>query len=192
MKRISFVSLIIIGILVVTVSFSMAEKKKGLEKKIAPAMETEKVTESAAPATETKTLEVKPTMEMKLPPKADLRVDVIHSSRCPCDMAGVDAFYVPDIMVDVSNGGGAETTSTLVVTYTDVFAGPQTITKSVSALKGYPTNPWAIQMFKVLDRPALVKKSTGIKAEIKVTSPTMDTNPANNTKTVNECDMMVY
>jgi hypothetical protein len=104
----------------------------------------------------------------------------------------VDAFYVSNILVDVANASGSPTTSTLTVTYHDLNFGPKTITKTISSLSPYPTNPWALQMFKMLDQPALVKKSTGIKAEIQPTAPTTDSNPANNVKTIHECGYMVY
>ena len=60
--------------------------------------------------------------------KTDLRVDVIHSSRCTnCDLPGIDAFYMGNILVDVSNhkaaGVGVATESILTVTYFDLMQG---------------------------------------------------------------------
>ena len=171
-----------IAILIVLITFCLAittstaaDKKKIAPTKIAPS----KVTDIGK-------------MVVKLPPRADLKVDVIHAYRCACDLDGVDAFYMSNIMVDLSNGSGVATTSTLTVTYYDVLAGPQTVSKSISSLNPYPTNPWALQRFVVVSHPVLVKKSVGIKAEIKPTSPTTDSNPANNIKVVKRCDVMVY
>lgn len=126
-------------------------------------------------------------------PKADLRVDVIHSTSCACDLPGIDAFYMGNILVDVSNGSGAATAGTLTVTYHDLSVGHMvTVTKPISTLNPYPTNPWCLQMFKVVDTPVLVKKSVGIKAEIKPSPPVTDSNPANNVKIEKRCAPMVY
>lgn len=134
----------------------------------------------------------------KIPiPMTDLKIDAIHSSRCKYDLSDVDAFYVADIMVDVSNNyiqkGGGSTTAILKVTYHDLLTGhPVTVTKNISTLNPYPTDPWRIQMLKVVDHPVLVKKSTGIKAEIQITGMAADSNPSNNVKTVHKCQQMIY
>lgn len=130
--------------------------------------------------------------------KTDLRVDVIHSSRCPCELPGVNAFYMANIMVDVSNhkvgGVGAPTESILTVTYFDLMQGKMvTITKNLPKMNPYPTNPWTLQRFVVVNTPVLVKKSLGIKAVIKPKSTSItDPVPVNNTKIVKKCMVMVY
>lgn len=136
-------------------------------------------------------------LQLKL--KTDLRVDVIHSSRCAnCDLPGIDAFYMANIMVDVSNhkaaGVGAPTESILTVTYFDLMQGQMvTVTKNLTKMHPYPTNPWTLQRYTVVNHPVLVKKSVGIKAVIKP-KPTniSDPVPANNTKIVKKCMVMVY
>ena len=131
--------------------------------------------------------------------KTDLRVDVIHSSRCAnCDLPGIDAFYMGNILVDVSNhkaaGVGAPTESILTVTYFDLMQGQLvTITKNLRKMHPYPTNPWTLQRYTVVNHPVLVKKSVGIKAVIKPKSTNItDPVPANNMKIVKKCMVMVY
>lgn len=131
--------------------------------------------------------------------KTDLRVDVIHSSRCSnCDLPGIDAFYMGNILVDVSNhkaaGVGAPTESILTVTYFDLMQGQMvTVTKNLPKMHPYPTNPWTLQRYTVVNSPVLVKKSVGIKAEIKPKTTTItDPVPANNIKIVKQCMVMVY
>lgn len=177
MKKISFGTLLMLAALLLVTTVAMAQEKA-------------KPIEMQAP-----TKQIQAVDRVVLPPKADLRIDSIHSTECPCGMRelpGVDAFYVSNILVDVANASGKATTSTLTVTYHDLNFGPKTITKTISSLNPYPTNPWALQMFKVLDQPALIKKSTGIRAEIQPTAPVTDSNPANNVKTVHECSVMIY
>ena len=136
-------------------------------------------------------------LQLKL--KTDLRVDVIHSSRCAsCDLPGIDAFYMGNILVDVSNhkaaGVGVPTESILKVTYFDLMQGQMvTVTKNLTKMHPYPTNPWTLQRYTVVSNPVLVKKSVGIKAEIKP-RPTNITDPvpANNIKIVKKCMVMVY
>jgi hypothetical protein len=130
--------------------------------------------------------------------KTDLRVDVIHSSRCKCDLSDVNAFYMANIMVDVSNhktgGVGAPTESVLTVTYFDMNLGRLvTITKNLPKMHPYPTNPWTLQRYVVVNHPVLVKKSVGITARIKP-RPTNVFDPVstNNVKTVRKCSPMIY
>jgi hypothetical protein len=139
------------------------------------------------------------TARLQLKLKTDLRVDVIHSSRCAnCDLPGIDAFYMGNILVDVSNykaaGVGAPTESILTVTYFDLMQGQMvTITKNLRKMHPYPTNPWTLQRYTVVNHPVLVKKSVGIKAEIKPRNTSIkDPVPANNMKTVKKCMVMVY
>ncbi|MCP5104254.1 MAG: hypothetical protein GY950_12780 [bacterium] len=133
--------------------------------------------------------------------KADLRVDIIHASRClGCerDFSGVNAFYAGNIMVDVSNhkvgGVGASTESILTVTYFDLMQGRMvTVTKNLPKMHPYPTNPWTLQRYVVVNHPVLVKKSVGIKAVIKPKATNItDPVPANNMKIVKKCQIMVY
>ena len=128
----------------------------------------------------------------------DLRVDVIHASRCKCDLSDVGAFYMSNIMVDVSNhklrGVGTTTESVLTVKYFDMNRGRMvTITKNLPRMNPYPKNPWTLQRFMVVNHPVLVKTSVGITAEIKPkTSNVSDPVPANNKKTIKRCSPMIY
>lgn len=174
MKKISVGTLLILAAFLLVATVALAQEKA-------------KPMEMQVPVTK-----LKPVERVVMPPRADLRVDIIHSSSCGCDLPGVDAFYVANILVDVSNGSGASTASKLTVTYYDLNSGPKTIVKDIPSLNAYPTNPWALQRFTVLSQPALIKKSTGIKAEIQPVAPVTDSNPANNVKVTNKCDIMVY
>lgn len=145
-----------------------------------------------------KTIKPVARQDLKLQLKTDLRVDVIHSGRCVCDLPGVAAFYVGNIMVDVSNhkvaGRGVATESVLTVKYFDLMAGRMvTVTKNLPKMHPYPTNPWTLQRYIVVNHPVLVKKSIGISAEIKP-KPTNITDPApgNNKKVIHKCQVMVY
>ncbi|MCP5052138.1 MAG: hypothetical protein GY940_33535 [bacterium] len=139
-----------------------------------------------------------PAGKLQLKFRTDLRVDVIHSSRCKCDLSDVNAFYMANIMVDVSNhktgGVGAATASVLTVKYFDMNQGRMvTVTKNLAVLNPYPKNPWTFQRVVVVNRPVLVKKSVGITAVIKPKSTRVsDPVPANNRKIVRKCSPMVY
>lgn len=138
------------------------------------------------------------TKKLQLLLRTDLRVDVIHSSRCKCDLDDVNAFYMANIMVDVSNhkagNAGVATESVLTVTYYDMNQGKMvTITKNLAKMNPYPTNPWTMQRYVVVNTPVLVKKSIGIKATIKPKASNIsDPVPANNTKIIKKCQVMVY
>jgi hypothetical protein len=100
--------------------------------------------------------------------------------------------------VDVSNhkvaGVGVPTESILTVTYFDLMQGQMvTVTKNLPKMHPYPTNPWTLQRYTVVNHPVLVKKSVGIKAVIKPKSNSInDPVPANNLKIVKKCMVMVY
>jgi hypothetical protein len=128
----------------------------------------------------------------------DLKVDGIFDGQCKCDLADVDALYMSRIAVTVSNNyqqsGGAASTSLLTVTYFDLKLGRQvTQTKNLSALSPHPTNPWVVQETPVVTSPVLIKKSAGIRAEVKPTSPGVtDSNLSNNAMVEHDCKVMVY
>ncbi len=136
--------------------------------------------------------------QLQLKLQTDLRVDVIHASRCACDLPAINAFYMSNIMVDVSNhkvgSKGATTESILTVTYYDLMKGKMvTKTKDLAALKPYPTNPWTFQRYVVVNKPVLVRKLVGITAEIKPKANNVfDPVPANNKKKIEKCQVMVY
>jgi hypothetical protein len=128
----------------------------------------------------------------------DLKVDGIFGPNCKCDISDVDAVYMGRINVTVSNNyqksGGLATQSELTVTYHDLRSGQLvTVKKQLPVIKPYPTNPWVLQEYQVVTSPVLVKKSVGIKAEIKPTSPGVsDSDNSNNSMTVRKCEVMIY
>lgn len=136
--------------------------------------------------------------QLQLATKTDLRVDVIHSTRCACDLPGVDAFYMGNILVDVSNhkfnNVGVATESILKVTYFDLLKGEKVVvTKNLPVMNPYPTNPWALQRVMVVNHPVLIKKSEQLVVKIrpksqKITDPVLD----NNIKKTDRCQGMVY
>ncbi len=182
MKKLTIPTLVILIVFCLFVTLSISADKRKLATQ--PATQKQMLT----PQTQINAGSV----AAKIPKIADLKVDTIHSYNCGCELEGVDAFYMANIMVDVANASGVPTSSTLTLTYHDLVAGPQTVIKSISTLNSYPTNPWALQRFVVVNHPVLVKKSTGIRAEIQPTPPTTESNPVNNVKIVNRCDIMVY
>ncbi len=130
--------------------------------------------------------------------KTDLRVDVVHSSRCACDLRGVDAFYMGNIMVDVSNHKtgnlGVATEAVLKVVYFDLLKGQKVVVKKdLPKINPYPTNPWALQRIVMVNHPVLIKKSEKLIVRIrpkntKITDPDM----TNNVKKIDRCQGMVY
>jgi hypothetical protein len=130
--------------------------------------------------------------------QTDLRMDVIHSSRCICDLPGLDAFYMSNIMVDFSNHKigkmGANTKAIIDVIYYDRILGKKIVVRrKVDLIRPYPTNPWTYQRFVMVSKPVLVKKSFGIKATIMIDTPNIkDPKPANNSKKIYKCQVMVY
>lgn len=182
MKKITIPTLVVLIVFCLSATVSISADKRKL------ATQPKATKQKLTPQTQIKAGSVAAT----IPKIADLKVDTIHSYNCACELEGVDAFYMGNIMVDVANASGIATTSTLTVTYHDLVAGPQTVVKTISTLNPYPTNPWALQRFVVVNHPVLVKKSTGIRAEIQPTPPTTESNPVNNVKIVNRCNIMVY
>lgn len=120
-------------------------------------------------------------------PRTDLRVEGIYASHCKCDLSDVDALYMNEIIVYIGNyppggtGGVDPAQVTLRVTYHDLLTGRlETVTKNVSLGLGKSTP------VGVVSRPVLVKKSTGVRAEVSEAFA-VDPRPANNVKTVREC-----
>jgi len=135
---------------------------------------------------------------VQLATKTDLRVDVVHSTRCACELPGVDAFYMGNILVDVSNykvdNVGVATESILKVVYFDLLKGERVvIQKNLPVMNTYPTNPWAMQRIMVVDHPVLIKKSEQLIVRIKPKNPNI-TDPVqnNSVKKIDRCQGMVY
>lgn len=135
---------------------------------------------------------------LQLALKADLRVDVVHSSRCACDLPGVDAFYMGNIIVDVSNhkhnGMGVAAESVLKVVYFDLIKGQKVvINKDLPKMNPYPTNPWTLQRVMVVNHPVLIKKSEKLIVRIKPKNTNItDPVSTNNVKKIDRCQGMVY
>ncbi|NWF93655.1 MAG: hypothetical protein HXY46_12105 [Syntrophaceae bacterium] len=121
-------------------------------------------------------------------PTTNLGVDNIYASFCKCDLSDLDAFYMNQIIVYVSNhppSGGSGIRSAkgvLKVTYHDLIKGRvETVIRDVEV-------PLGVSLpFGVVTGPVLVKKSLGVKAEVEISGFAVDSYPANNVKTVREC-----
>ncbi|MCP4150125.1 MAG: hypothetical protein GY757_20425 [bacterium] len=105
----------------------------------------------------------------------DLRVDAIYSDESSCILKGIDAFYMSNIKIDVSNhktrGRGAPTESVVVLTYYDLMKEKLvSVEKAIPEMNAFPEKPWVLKGILVVDKPVLVKKNPGIRAEINVTT----------------------
>ena len=119
-------------------------------------------------------------------PSTDLYISKIYGTgtSCPCpELAAAGALFMNGIAVIVANGGAMAAGGTLKLTFFDLSAG-STQTRSVNVP---PIAPNAISDVLVISTPTLIKKSSGIKAEINVTGWAVDVNLANNVMTVNTC-----
>lgn len=136
------------------------------------------------PAVDPKTLQ-----EPMEKPSTNLGVEKIYSSLCKCDLSDVDALYMNQIIVYVSNhapSGGSGISSAkgvLKVTYHDLIKGRlETVSRNVEVPLGMSAP------FGILDGPVLVRKSLGVKAEVQISGFAVDSYPANNVKTVYNCE----
>ncbi|MCK4889130.1 MAG: hypothetical protein KAS97_04305, partial [Candidatus Aminicenantes bacterium] len=124
---------------------------------------------------------------------ADLRVLAIHSYSCICDLVGVDAFYMGNIMVDLANHPykkrGWPTAVVVTLKYFDLMKGKLVkVVKTTQVLNPFPKNTHTLQRFVMVDHPVLVKKSVGISICVKPADSTMkDPVAANNCKLVKQC-----
>lgn len=121
---------------------------------------------------------------------ADPLVETIYALQCPCaqDLGSVNAFLMKDMWVTVFNGvctgnKKAEVTATLKVRYYNLRT-QQWDTKNVPIT--VPAN--SRKAIKIINGKTLVRKSTGITAEIvNIQAPVKDCNLANNKVTVKKC-----
>jgi hypothetical protein len=128
----------------------------------------------------------------KLKLKTDLVVESIYGLSCICDqdLGRVDAFLMNELWVTLGNwpcsdGAKANATGRLKVTYFDLTAGSM-VNRTIS----FTLSGNSRQAIKITNGYLLVKKSSGIKAEIiEINSPVTDCNPSNNSKTVYRCEM---
>jgi len=128
----------------------------------------------------------------------DLRVLAIHSYSCICDLVGVNAFYMGNIMVDLANHPykkrGWPTAVVVTLKYYDLMKGKLVkVVKTTQVLNPFPKNTHTLHRFVMVDHPVLVKKSVGISICVKPADSTMkDPVAANNCKLVKKCSVAVY
>jgi hypothetical protein len=139
------------------------------------------------PAVKRPELKVDPE-QMKL--RTDLSVSHIWSSRCLCteDLASVGAFLMKNMWITIenracTNGNQANASGKLKISYFDMVQG-----RMVNKLVPFTINMNSRTSVKAVTGHVLVKKSTGIKAEIQeVKAPVTDCNSANNRMVVHRC-----
>ncbi|MEN8155130.1 MAG: hypothetical protein ABFR75_14020 [Acidobacteriota bacterium] len=129
---------------------------------------------------------------------ADLRVLAIHSVSCGCDLPGVDAFYMGNIMVDLANHPykkiGWPTAVIVTLKYFDLMKGELVkVVKTTQVLNSFPKNTHTLQRFVMVNHPVLVKKSVGISICVKPANVSIkDPVASNNCKVVKNCSIAVY
>ena len=145
------------------------------------------------PPTRSVTTQVqKPTIKnpVQLQLSADPLVETIYALQCPCaqDLGSVNALLMKDMWVTVFNGvcsGNkmAQVSATLKVRYFNLGT-QQWDEKNVPIT--IPAN--SRKAVKIINGKTLVRKSTGITAEIiNIKAPVKDCNPANNQKSIMTC-----
>lgn len=135
----------------------------------------------------------------KLRTEADLSVNAIFATPCKCkaDLEVLDVLYLDSIIVEVGKRDirvppdvskePSFVVGTLTVTYHDLLAGRLVTHTMMISNYNFTAGSGDIHVIKT---PVLVKKSAGIRAEIKLNSPAyanVDPNPANNVKTIKDC-----
>jgi cytochrome c-type biogenesis protein CcmH/NrfF len=121
---------------------------------------------------------------------ADPLVENIYALQCPCaqELGSVNAFLMQDMWVTVFNGvcpgdKRAQVTATLKVRYYNL--GTQNWDEKNVPIT-IPAN--SRKAVKIINGKTLVRKSTGITAEIiNIKAPVKDCNPANNKKSIMTC-----
>jgi len=122
--------------------------------------------------------------------RTDLSVSHIWSSRCLCteDLAGVGAFLMKNMWITIENracpnGNQANASGRLKVSYFDMVQG-----RMVNKLVPFTINMNSRTSVKAVNGHVLVKKSTGIKAEIQeVKAPVTDCKSTNDRMVVHRC-----
>lgn len=147
----------------------------------------------AQPPAKSATSQIKATTvknPVKLQLSADPLVETIYALQCPCaqDLSTVNALLMKDMWVTVFNGvctgnKKAQVSATLKVRYYNL-ATQKWDEKNVPIT--IPAN--SRKAIKIINGKTLVRKSTGITAEIiNIKAPVKDCNLANNKKTVKAC-----
>ncbi|XCN74257.1 MAG: hypothetical protein Q3M24_05780 [Candidatus Electrothrix aestuarii] len=142
------------------------------------------------------------------PFETDLRVSSIYCNIGSCGgccvcrdrynngedpLKGVDAFYMEQISVSISNypssnGGHVNIPSVLTLTYYDLTKNQEvTVVKKMPKMSKLYNGHWNLYE-DVVKSPVLVKKSKGIRAEIApINGNTVDRDSSNNVRTINKC-----
>lgn len=118
-------------------------------------------------------------------PRVDLAIVNIYSTgNCPCqELEKVNALFVNGISVTIANRGSMTAGGMLELTFFDLSSNSlQTRTVAVT-----PIGLSQERDVVVFSTPKLIKRSSGIKAEIKVAPPITDANLTDNVMTVNKC-----
>jgi hypothetical protein len=121
---------------------------------------------------------------------ADPLIETVYAQQCPCaqDLSSVNAFLMKDMWVTVFNGvcpgnKRAQISATLKVRYFNLRT-QQWDEKNVPIT--VPAN--SRKAVKIINGKTLVRKSTGITAEItNIKAPVKDCNLSNNKKTIKVC-----
>jgi hypothetical protein len=120
----------------------------------------------------------------------DLSVSVTEVSGCKCDLSDVDAIYVNNIGVASCLWPDSDSTKyELTVTYFDLLKGQNVVFKKIDTWPaGNRIEFPGCNTSLLLTKPTLIKKSSGIRAEIKSTAPVyFDRNMSNNAMVTNDC-----
>jgi hypothetical protein len=129
---------------------------------------------------------------LQLQLSADPLVEAIYALQCPCaqDLGSVNAFLMKEMWVTVYNGvcagnKRAPVSATLKVRYYNLKS-QKWDEKNVPIT--IPAN--SRKAVKIINGNTLVRKSTGITAEIiNIKAPVKDCNPANNKKSIMTCSL---
>ena len=139
--------------------------------------------------------QLKPIKVERLSMKTDLKVQSLNSAHCLCynDLSAVNAMLIKGLDVSIENmacTGGQKMPSPqgmVKVAYYDMTSGSLvTKTKPFSFPSGR-----AYLSVHVVTGSILVKKSTGIKAEVTLNPPGQDCNMSNNIKTIHQCPVYI-
>lgn len=143
----------------------------------------------------------------KIVTRADLSVVNILAGNCPCSLAGLDAIHLNTIIVDVNlkditkpvaaKKEPSTVVGHLIVTYFDLIQGRE-ITQNLmlerGKFNGVGDQSLSQARITVFSGPLLVKKSSGIRAIVKLNIPgyaDVDPDDGNNLLTVHECRVLV-
>jgi hypothetical protein len=143
-----------------------------------------------------------PTGTVSLPTRADLAVIGIYAFSCKCDLPEFDMFFMNRVEVgmsktDISTPAAAMREPSVVVgILTVTYYNPITRRDESQRvmLQNHHFGAGGIARIEVIRSPILVRKSTGIRAEIQLNSPgyaQMDPNAANNVMTVKKCEVFL-